>query len=123
MASDEDVETETETEQVADTDRDDLREMIREELASVLDDLRGVDRETDPDPGAPDIDVHEPLSMTVRDVEAAAERAVRKAMTDLQAKKPAPKKTAPKKTAPEPEPAPVNPPKTYWDKMRDGLWK
>ena len=29
MASDEDVETETETEQVADTDRDDLREMIR----------------------------------------------------------------------------------------------
>jgi hypothetical protein len=123
VASDEEeTEHESEAEQLADTDRDDLREMIREELASVIDDLRGINRATDPDPGAPSVDPHESVSMTVRDIEAATERAVRAAMGDLRKKAPA-KKAAPKKSAPEPEPAPVNPPKGFWDKVRESAWK
>jgi hypothetical protein len=121
MASD-DTEIETEADQLDDDDRDDLRELIREEIASVIADLRSADTATDPEPGAPDIDVHEPVSMTVRDIEAATERAVRSAMKDLRRATPT-KKAAPKKKAPDPEPAPVDPPKTWFDRVRESAWK
>ena len=116
MASDDELETVPD-----DTEREDLRQMIREELSSVIGDLRSSDREADPDPEAPTIDLGETPSMTVRDIEAAAERAVRRAMLDLNAKAPA-KKAPPKKAAAEPEPTPVDPPKNWLDKMRDKAW-
>lgn len=114
MASDDEVETVSE-----DTEREDLRQMIREELSSVIGDLRRT--ETEPEPVVEeDPAPSETSSMSVRDIEAAAERAVRRAMLELSAKAP-PKKAAPKKAA-EPEPTPVDPPKTWLDKMRDKAW-
>jgi hypothetical protein len=100
-------------------DHEELRTMIREELHSVLGELPGLGGVPDPEgveTEAPD----ETAGMTLRDIEAATERAVRKAMGDLAKKAPA-KKAAPK-VASEPEPAPVDPPTSVWDKIKDKAW-
>jgi len=99
-------------------DHEELRTMIREELHSVLGELPGLGGTPDPDPNPGDHD--ETAGMTLRDIEAATERAVRKAMGDL-AKKAPPKKAAPK-VASEPEPPPVDPPTSVWDKIKDKAW-
>ena len=100
-------------------DRDELRTMIRDELRGVIDDLRSGGGGSAPAGDDPSGDT---TGMSVRDVEAATERAVRKAMGDLAKRAPA-KKPAPKKPpTPDPEPTPTDPPKTLLDKIRDKAW-
>ena len=99
------------------SDREDIRTMIREELGSVLDEFRSKDNEP-PSPATPE----EPDSttLTVRDIEAAAERAVRTAMKELAAKAPTTKATKP---APAKVEAPPESPPTNWlDKVKKAAW-
>ena len=100
------------------TDDDHLRELIREELSSVLDEFRGGGGSNDDPPADDDGPV------TVKGIEAATERAVRKAMDDLQAKarRNPPKNKPPTKTKADPEPVPVDPPSNWLDKVRKAAW-
>ena len=119
MAHDGDVDEESEDD-ASGSDREDIRTIIREELGSVLAEFRNADKSTNPPPGE-DIDVDEPVAVTVRDIEAAAEKAVREAMTELANK--APVKKAPAKKAPaKVEEPPENPPTNWLDKVKKAAW-
>ena len=96
MASDEE-----EVEEHVEPSRDDIRGMIREELSEFLADLKGGPPAPE-EPGAPE-ETDEPL-MSVRAIEQATKKAVREAMQELQARKPATPKKAVAKAPPEPTP-------------------
>ena len=98
----------------APVDHEELRSMIREELQSVLDGWSPGGDEGPPEPE----DADKPA--TIRDIEAAMERTMTKAMGDLRAK---PRKTPPKAPdKPPPEPPPTDPPKGAWERFKEAAW-
>jgi len=58
----------------------------------------------------------------VKGIESAVEAAMTKAMGELSRKAPT-KKAAPKKKAPDPEPAPIDPPRSRVAKLLENAWK
>ena len=100
-------------------DDDHLRTLIREELAAALDGFKAPTPDDTGGAGADD------APATVKGVEAAVERAVQSAMTELQRKAAASKKSKPApaaRTTPDPEPTPDAPPTTILDKIRKAAW-
>ena len=101
-------------------DDDHLRTLIREEIASALEGLTPGGGSPAPDDGPADT-----TGMSVKDIESATERAVRRAMDDLARKAGATKRkaaSAPKKPAPDPEPTPDAPPTNWLDKVKKAAW-
>jgi hypothetical protein len=118
MASEEEEESGSEQSSDSPPSSSDLRDMIREEIAAALDGLPGLgadqgDGDQDGEDGEQDT-----TSMSLRSIEAAVEKAMKKAMGDLASKAPPKKKATPAKKV-EPEPTPEEPSKRKWTEK---LW-